>query len=151
MEYLGFGRRLHHEVPGWVPFGALFHLRIRCAEENTVCLVEAEVAQRLLDSVVFYAEKHRWHVRLFLLMPDHWHALMAFPGQESMAKTIGQWKAYHARTNGILWQDNFFDHRIRNDEQVDLKARYIRMNPVVKGLCAKPEDWPWCIEEKSGK
>jgi putative transposase len=147
MENVGFGRRLQHEVPGWVAFGSLFHIRIRCAPENPVPLTDALLAGKVLESVRFYAENHRWHVRLFLLMPDHLHALLTFPAQDSMAATIGKWKAYHSRTNSIIWQENFFDHRIRGDEQVDVKARYIRMNPVVRGLCKTMEDWPWCFSE----
>jgi putative transposase len=145
MEHVGFGKRLQHEVPSWVAFGALFHIRIRSAANNPIALTDSVLGAKLLDSVRFYSEKHRWHVRIFLLMPDHLHALLAFPGQEAMAAVIGQWKAYHAKNSKIVWQENFFDHRIRNDEQVDAKMRYIRMNPVVKGLCDTMEDWPWWI------
>ena len=38
---------------------------------------------------------------------------------------------------------DFFDHRIRDDHQLELKANYIRPNPVVKNLCAAEADWPW--------
>ena len=29
-----FGRRLHHDTPLWVPHDVVFHIRIRCAEDN---------------------------------------------------------------------------------------------------------------------
>jgi hypothetical protein len=61
-----------------------------------------------------------------------------------MSDTIGDWKRYHARRNGILWQENFFDHRLRNHlAELDAKYTYIRDNPVVLGLCDRTEDWPW--------
>ena len=60
-----------------------------------------------------------------------------------MSKVIGDWKRYHQQHQGILWQDNYFDHRIRNPDEMTEKAAYIRQNPVAKGLCATPQDWPW--------
>lgn len=63
-----------------------------------------------------------------------------------MSKTISLWKAYHARDSGIVWQENYFDHRIRSAAEFDLKAAYIRNNPVVKGLCTTAAEWPWVID-----
>jgi len=81
-----------------------------------------------------------------LLMPDHLHALLGFSPAANMAIVIGRWKAWQKRTLGVEWQENFFDHRIRNDRELVLKETYIRQNPVVKGLCAQPTDWPWILE-----
>ena len=76
-------------------------------------------------------------------MPDHLHALLSFPVNASMAKTISQFKAYQNRHCNIKWQNNFFDHRIRTGENLDEKALYIRANPVRAGLCSLPEKWPY--------
>ncbi len=63
-----------------------------------------------------------------------------------MSAVIAAWKAFHAKHNGIHWQEGYFDHRLRSDDEVTLKAHYSRMNPVVKKLCECPEDWPWVSE-----
>ncbi len=81
-----------------------------------------------------------------LLMPDHWHALLNFPIESKMSVVIGRWKAWQTHQLGVLWQDNFFDHRIRNKNEFELKAHYIRQNPVVKGLCPQAADWHWVID-----
>jgi len=55
--------------------------------------------------------------------------------------------------NRIEWQEGFFDHRLRDDErgeQLQAKVNYIRQNPVVAGLCASIEEWPWVID-RSGQ
>ncbi len=78
-------------------------------------------------------------------MPDHLHALLAFPPDKKMSSVIGTWKSFHAKQHGILWQGNYFDHRIRTDAELEEKAAYIRRNPVVKGLCSTEEDWPWVL------
>jgi putative transposase len=75
-------------------------------------------------------------------MPDHVHALLAFPGTPGMSVVIRNWKRGAARLQGVLWQDNYFDHRIRSKAEAQEKGLYIRRNPVVKGLCGKVEDWP---------
>ncbi|MFL6515547.1 MAG: hypothetical protein ACJ8M1_11055 [Chthoniobacterales bacterium] len=51
--------------------------------------------------------------------------------------------------NGVSWQEGFFDHRLRNDEQgeqLSAKLNYIRQNPVAAGLCANAASWPWIID-----
>ena len=138
-----FGQRLHHATPAWVPEGARFHIRIRVAADFTRPLTDQALGEALLDSVSHYQKHQRWHATLFLLMPDHLHAILSFPAQESMSRVIGEWKRFHAKTHGIHWQENFFDHRLRNDAEADLKYDYIRRNPVAKNLCVDPDDWPW--------
>ncbi len=91
----------------------------------------------------------RWHITLFLLMPDHVHALLSFPRDKSMSEVIRNWKRFHTRVNHAIWQEGYFDHRLRADEggtQLSAKMNYIRQNPVAAGLCATAEDWPWVID-----
>ncbi len=149
MTWHGFGKRLHHDVPPWVDPGNFFHLCIRVAREQPTLLTDPNLATALLKSTQFYHSKSRWWLGLFLLMPDHLHALAAFPRQEDMSAVIGDWKRWHATKHGVLWQREYFDHRIREDErgvQLQNQAEYILNNPVRAGLCMRREDWPWKIE-----
>jgi REP element-mobilizing transposase RayT len=85
-------------------------------------------------------------------MPDHLHALLSFDGDKDMSRVIGDWKHFHTHKRGIVWQEGYFDHRLRDDErgeQLVAKINYIRQNPVAAGLCAKAEDWPWWIERSA--
>jgi hypothetical protein len=91
----------------------------------------------------------RWHMTLFLLMPDHLHALLSFAREKSMSELIRGGKRFHVRVNHVIWQEGYFDHRLRADErgtQLSAKLNYIRQNPVMAGLCARAEDWPWIID-----
>ena len=145
-QYVGFGQKLHHDIPPWVEPGSVFHIRIRCAPENPIPLTEPSLAAMLLDSVRFYRGRKIWHPALFLLMPDHLHALLSITPDRRMSRVIGDWKRFHASRHGIRWQENYFDHRVRDDAQLGFKYEYILRNPVVKGFCAKPEEWPWKLE-----
>jgi putative transposase len=42
-----------------------------------------------------------------------------------------------------FWQKRYYDFNIRNHPQFVEKIRYIHRNPVRRGLCERPEDWPW--------
>jgi len=42
-----------------------------------------------------------------------------------------------------FWQDESFDHWIRNPGEWHKIRKYIEQNPVAAGLVDKPEDWPW--------
>ena len=138
-----FGGKLHHEVPSWVDPGAVFHIRIRCESENPAPLTIPSLAAVLLDSVRFYETRQLWHVTIFLLMPDHLHALLSFPRDKNMGRIVGDWKRFHAVKSGVKWQKNYFDHRLRDEHQAEYKYQYILNNPVAKGFCSTPEEWPW--------
>ena len=140
-----YPERLSHNVPGWVKRGATYHIRIGAKPDTSLPLTDKTVAPHLLDSAYRYHADARWYCRLFLLMPDHLHALLAFPSEQSMSYIIGAWKGFQARRYGIQWQTNYFDHRIRNARQLEGKALYIRRNPVVKNLCVMESEWPWVI------
>jgi len=150
MLYRGFPSKLHHEVPHWVETGALFHVRIAIdREKDQTLLTDVALAKALLDSARFYEIKQRWHITLFLLMPDHLHSLLSFASDGSMSSVVGNWKHFQTRNHGTIWQEGYFDHRLRDDErgeQLSTKLNYIRQNPVVAGLCSRAKDWPWIIE-----
>jgi len=66
-----------------------------------------------------------------------------------MSSVIGDWKRFHARKYQVVWQEGYFDHRMRDDErgeQLSMKVDYIRQNPIAAGLCIDIADWPWIIE-----
>ena len=116
--YLGFPRRLRHEVPSWVGLGALFHVRMTVDRTTKAqSLIDSSLAQPLLESVALYENTRRWYVTIFLLMPDHLHAILSFAPDQQMSRIIADWKGFHARRSRIKWQEGFFDHRLRNDER----------------------------------
>ncbi len=138
-----FGRRLHHHTPGWVKDGAAFHIRVRLGEAPQPSLTHPPLARELLDAARRYHATGRWWCELFLLMPDHWHAILVFPAEPGMSRTLRDWKRGTARFQHIDWQENYFDHRIRNAAEFAETWHYIRRNPAACGLCEGEDDWPW--------
>ena len=67
-----------------------------------------------------------------------------------MKKVITNWKEITAKRAGVRWQRDFFDHRLRAEENYEKKAHYIRMNPVRKGLAVHPTEWSFQWEPTLG-
>lgn len=139
-------KSLPHDVPSWVKSGEVFFITICCTPRGMNQLCSRAISEAIFESVRHRHERNEWFVRLVLLMPDHLHALISFPADQAMPKSIRLWKGFLARQHGIKWQRDFFDHRIRNGEQWMFKADYIRRNPVRAGLVTNPEKWPYVWE-----
>jgi putative transposase len=137
---------MDHVIPSWVKGSPVFFLTICTSPRGKNQLCHPEASSAAFDAVHHYHSGLRWHTSLFLLMPDHLHALIAFPRIESMQQVIRSWKHYLARHQHIEWQRDYFDHRIRDHNSLQEKAAYIRQNPVRAGLVASQELWPYIWE-----
>ena len=136
-------KRLPHAVPQWVPEGSWFFITINCEERGRNQLCRTGVGDAVLAAMEHNHSKGVWHCRLVLLMSDHLHAIIAFPHEPGMKTTLSNWKKFTAVKLGIEWQRDFFDHRLRSNEELIEKTDYILMNPVRKGLCERADDWAW--------
>jgi len=79
----------------------------------------------------------------FVIMPDHLHWLMQLGERMPLSMVIKRMKASSSlRANKRLWQEGFYDHALRRDEDVVQVARYIVANPMRAGLVARLGDYP---------
>jgi REP element-mobilizing transposase RayT len=138
-------KTLSHEIPLWVdPQKEVYFITINCAERFRNQLALPDVSEQLFETVRHRQEKFLWWPYLFLLMPDHLHALLSFPSSGKPLKlVVSKWKEWTAKQLGIVWQRDFFEHRLRQDESRRAKADYILQNPVRKNLIPRSEDWPF--------
>ena len=138
-------KHLPHEIPLWVdPGKETYFITINCYKRGRNQLARKEIAEPLFDTVRHRQEKFLWWPYLFLLMPDHLHALLSFPPSgQPLRRVVSTWKEWTAKQLGLAWQDDFFEHRLRREESRREKADYILENPVRKGLAVRPEDWPF--------
>ena len=135
-------QHLDHVPPAWSPDNATYFITI-CVQprgKNTLC--HSSVSDKLLESIAYYHAEKKWFCQLALLMPDHLHAFFVFPWDQKMTRILQDWKRYTARSLGIDWQRDFFEHRIRNEKRHVETWHYIRHNPVRSGLVDTPDNWP---------
>jgi REP element-mobilizing transposase RayT len=82
-------------------------------------------------------------------MPNHVHVLIlphvALPQITHWIKgtTAREANRLLGRTGELFWQDESFDHWVRNEREFHRIVAYIEENPVSAGLVATAEDWPW--------
>ena len=97
------------------------------------------------------AEPRLWRdsrLLAWVLMPDHWHALVELGGNESLSKVIGRAKAVsaaainrHRDSDAAVWQAGFHDRALRRESSTVMAARYLIANPIRAGLVARPGDY----------
>jgi REP element-mobilizing transposase RayT len=86
----------------------------------------------------------------YVVMPDHWHALIwtAFPLTILRAVQDVKWSSASplnpARgSRGTVWQHQYWDRFVRNQKEFGQRLDYMHLNPVRKVLARRPEDWRW--------
>ena len=128
--------------------GAVHHAYARGNGKQRIYLNDRDrVAYlRLLAHAV---RKHGWRCLAYSQMENHVHLLIETPrpnlgvGMDSLQGTYAQgFNRRHGRT-GHLFQGPYGAVRVRSDAQLWMVLRYIAMNPVEAGLCARPEQWRW--------
>ncbi len=86
----------------------------------------------------------------YVLMPDHWHALISTDYPLTISQVVHDVKKVAARrlhqrrgTEGPVWQHQFWDRFVRHEKELAARFEYMHLNPVKKGLVSKPGDWRW--------
>ena len=85
----------------------------------------------------------------WVIMPDHFHALLRLGAACQLGELVQTVKGRSARRiNALcarqqrLWQPGFHDHALRAEEERLAVARYIVANPLRAGLVRRIGDYP---------
>ena len=84
----------------------------------------------------------------YCLMPDHLH-LQLSPIEGNLIDRLSRWKSYTTNLlqksglDGPCWQRSFYDHALRNNEDIKTVAEYIVNNPVRSKLAKNWSDYPF--------
>ncbi len=110
------------------------------------CPLRQQEAAEIVIGTLKHFDGVRYVMHAYCVMPNHVHAAFTpHPGFQ-VQKILGTWKRYSGRRvnallgkSGEFWQEESYDHLIRNAADFDHAVRYILRNPVAAGL----HDWPW--------
>ena len=101
----------------------------------------------LLDEVT--RDVARWSVLAYCLMPNHVHLVVdaEVPQLSSaMHRVNGLYAQRFNRVHGFtghVFQGRYHSKPIVEEAALPGALRYVVMNPVRAGLCARPENWHW--------
>ncbi|MGH9351165.1 MAG: REP-associated tyrosine transposase, partial [Terriglobia bacterium] len=136
------GRNLPHlQVPE-----ATYFVTFRCQKELSL----PEEARDLAMSALRHWDGKRIDMDIGVIMPDHVHAIFRIVDGSPLSGILHSIKSYSANQinkrlgrSGGFWLDESFDHIIRNGDEWEEKAEYVRQNPVKEGLAEGPEAYRW--------
>ncbi|HVP44567.1 MAG TPA: transposase [Terriglobales bacterium] len=108
----------------------------------------AELFVRCLEQI---RKRYGFRVYGYVVMPEHVHLLVSEPDVHLLSTAIQALKiAVSRRASSAgwrqpqpFWQKRYYDHNVRNAVSFENKLRYLHRNPVTRGLCKDPFDWPW--------
>lgn len=82
----------------------------------------------------------------FVIMPDHFHALITPAPDVSLEKAIQFIKggfSFRLKSNHDVWEHSFNESQISSEEKFMNCVRYIEENPVRRGLASTPQEYPF--------
>jgi len=86
----------------------------------------------------------------YVLMPDHWQALIWAGRPRTISQVIHDVKKVSARrlherreSAGALWQHQFWDRFVRHEKEFNERLEYMHLHPVRRNLVNSPEEWRW--------
>jgi putative transposase len=110
--------------------------------------IHHEMFLRIYERV---AQKYGWVTLAYCLMTTHYHVLVRLTNgglsegmQQLNAGFSRRMNAIYGRTGkGHLFKQRFHDEPIKSEAHLLETCRYIVLNPVMAGVCSRPEEWPW--------
>lgn len=109
-------------------------------------LTQPHLLEALSLAVAHVKIKHPFVMPAYVILPDHLHVLWRLPEQDDDFSTrwrlIKHFVTSHAPEHGKIWQNRFWEHLVRDEEDYRRHLDYIHINPVKHRLAVRPEDWP---------
>jgi len=109
-----------------------------------ITVVARDRQELLLDNIDIYWES--WDgtsLAAWVILPDHFHAILNV-NEKSISEIVHRFKVkysirYRYRNgSGKIWQNRFWDHILRNQDDMNRHIDYIDLNPVKHGLVSDP-------------
>jgi len=117
-----------------------------CLKDREQSLLTKAVANAILGVWKHQEVEKDYILECGTLMPDHIHLLLTLGERLSLGQCISKFKAKTKEAlaiEGLKWQRDFYDHRLRTDDSMEGFARYIYLNPYRKSLLRCEEPWPY--------
>ena len=101
------------------------------------CVLARPELRQIVEDALTHKDEKNYRLHEFIVMPNHVHVLVTPLEQHALSESLQEWKSVSAhRINdalgrrGQFWQKESFDHIVRNAENADKFASYIRRNPL---------------------
>jgi REP element-mobilizing transposase RayT len=95
------------------------------------------------------ARVHNWICFAYCLMGNHFHLIVKIPdgglslGMQQLLSGYSRAKNQREGRCDHVFKQRFFSALFEYESHFYAACRYVALNPVEAGLCAKPEEWHW--------
>jgi REP element-mobilizing transposase RayT len=111
----------------------------------------------VVEEAIYYRHTKVYDLISFCIMPNHVH-LICKPLEKEKDKFYGLTEILHSlkrhtarqsnlilKRSGSFWQDESYDHVIRDEAELEQIIKYVLYNPVKANLVKEQEDWKWAF------
>jgi putative transposase len=136
--------------------GGTYFFTVTLRDRKSTVLVDR--IDRLRAAFRTVKQAHPFRIDALVILPEHLHAIWTLPPEDD--DYSGRWRAIKAMfarslaANGHrmernskgeydLWQRRFWEHTIRDDEDLRRHVEYVHFNPVKHGYVTRIREWPY--------
>ena len=113
------------------------------------CLLQEPENGDLLESALRHFDHERYRLHAWCVMPNHVHVVVEPIGDHALSEILHSWKSFTAHklgNGGQVWQEEYYDHLIRSEQDYQHCVRYVEDNPKRANL----QNWKW-VSDSQGR
>ena len=102
-------------------------------------------AELLQQTILDYRSQGKFLLHAFVIMPDHFHALITPAPDVSLEKAVQFIKggfSFRLKSKSDVWMRSFNESQVMSRDKFLNCVRYIEENPVRRGLAPMPQEYP---------
>jgi carbamoyl-phosphate synthase large subunit len=106
------------------------------------CIMQVPGNGDLVAAALKHFDGERYHLHAWCVMPNHVHVVVEPLGDHTLSEILHSWKSFTAHKlggGGQVWQEEYYDHLIRNEQDYQHCIRYVEENPAKAAL----QNWKW--------
>ncbi len=116
------------------------------------CWMARDDIARIVADVLRQFDEERYRLFAWCVMPNHVHVVLQPLAGHELPQILHSWKSFTANAankalerKGSFWQPEYYDHLIRNEEDLWRSIQYVLQNPAG----ARLQGWKW-VERGTG-
>lgn len=137
--------------------GGTFFFTITLADRTSTLLID-EVA-RLRQAYMDVKHCRPFETVAIAVLPDHLHAIWTLPAEDSdyairwqqikgrfskgLPPALERTESKTRKREKGIWQRRYWEHQIRDEDDLFRHIDYLHYNPVKHGLVRRVQDWPY--------
>jgi putative transposase len=137
--------------------GGTFFFTVNLADRSSRLPVER--IDTLRHSVRAVKQRHPFEIVAWVVLPDHMHAVWTLPPDDAdfsirwmlikagVSRAIERAENIHrsrvSKGERGVWQRRFWEHHIKDEDDLANHVDYVHINPVKHGHAARASDWPY--------